>query len=96
VDNVVFNVKGAAELGAACFGPIAGVSIDRYVYINGKRVYDFNFQLQTFLASRGVGVICHEFFHTLGAPDLYHYTDNGIDPAGSWDIMETDKNPPST
>lgn len=94
VDNVVFIVKGAAGAWSSLLWPHRWSLYDRYVYINGKRVYDFNFQLQTFLSSRGVGVICHEFFHTLGAPDLYHYTDNGIDPAGSWDIMESDQNPP--
>jgi hypothetical protein len=33
---------------------------------------------------------CHEFFHALGAPDLYHYY-NGLNltPVGSWDIMES-------
>jgi hypothetical protein len=32
-------------------------------------------------------------FHALGAPDLYHYDDGGlnIDPAGRWDIMEHGK-----
>lgn len=94
VDNVVFIVKGSAGAWSSLLWPHRWSLYDRYVYINGKRVYDFNFQLQTFLSSRGVGVICHEFFHTLGAPDLYHYTDNGIDPAGSWDIMESDQNPP--
>jgi M6 family metalloprotease-like protein len=94
VDNVVYIVKGAAGAWASLLWPHRWSLYDRYVYINSKRVYDFNFQLQTFLSSRGVGVLCHEFFHTLGAPDLYHYTDNGIDPAGSWDIMESDQNPP--
>jgi len=94
VDNVVFIVKGSAGAWSSLLWPHRWSLYDRYVYINGKRVYDFNFQLQTFLNSRGVGVLCHEFFHTLGAPDLYHYTDNGIDPAGSWDIMESDQNPP--
>jgi len=94
VDNVVFLVKGSAGAWSSLLWPHRWSLYDRYVYINGKRVYDFNFQLQTFLAGRGVGVICHEFFHTLGAPDLYHYTDNGISTAGSWDIMESDQNPP--
>lgn len=94
VDNVVFIVKGSAGAWSSLLWPHRWSLYDRYVYINGKRVYDFNFQLQTFLSSRGVGVICHEFFHTLGAPDLYHYTDNSIDPAGSWDIMESDQDPP--
>ena len=94
VDNVVFIVKGAAGAWSSLLWPHRWSLYDRYVYINGKRVYDFNFQLQTFLASRGVGVICHEFFHTLGAPDLYHYTDNGIDPAAAG-YYGDDKNPPA-
>lgn len=94
VDNVVFIVSGSAGEWSSLLWPHRWSLFDRYVYINGKRVYDFNFQLQNFLATRAVGVICHEFFHTLGAPDLYHYTDNGISPAGAWDLMESDQNPP--
>ena len=94
VDNVVYIVRGAAGAWSSLLWPHRWSLYDRFVYINGKRVYDFNFQLQTFLASRAVGVLCHEFFHTLGAPDLYHYTDNGISPAGTWDIMQSDQNPP--
>ncbi len=94
VDNVVFVIRGAAGAWSSLLWPHRWSIWDRYVYINGKCVYDFNLQLQTFLASRGVGVICHEFFHTLGAPDLYHYTSNGITPAGSWDLMQSDQNPP--
>ena len=33
-------------------------------------------------------------FHTLGAPDLYHYTGNGISPVGGWDLMESTYNHP--
>jgi len=94
VDNVVYIVRGAAGAWSSLLWPHRWALYDRYVYINGKRVYDFNFQLQTFLVSRSVGVICHEFFHTLGAPDLYHYTDDGISPAGTWDLMNSDTNPP--
>ena len=56
------------------------------VYINGKRVYDYTFQPEGQVAVR---TICHEMFHALGAPDLYHYTNQGvISPAGTWDIMD--------
>ena len=42
----------------------------------------------------GAGVLSHEMFHSLGAPDLYRYNDTTIDPIGSWDIMCADQNPP--
>ena len=94
VDNVVFIVRGAADGWNSLLWPHRWAIFDRNVYINNKRVYDFNFQLQDFLANRGVGVICHEFFHTLGAPDLYHYSGDGMSPAGPWDLMNSDQNPP--
>ncbi|MDD3236186.1 MAG: M6 family metalloprotease domain-containing protein, partial [Candidatus Cloacimonetes bacterium] len=94
VDNVVFIIRGAAGAWSSLLWPHRWSIYDQTATLRGKRVYDFNLQLQSHLASSGVGVICHEFFHTLGAPDLYHYTSNGISPAGTWDIMESDQNPP--
>lgn len=94
VDNVCFIIKGNSDGWSELLWPHRWAIYDRYVYINSKRVYDFNFQLSEFLASSGVGVLCHEMFHSLGAPDLYHYTSNGISPAGPWDLMDNDANPP--
>lgn len=94
VDNVVFITRGGADTWSDVLWPHRWSINDRFVYINGKRVYDYNFQLQDFLVSDNVGILCHEFFHTLGAPDLYHYNFDGISPVGSWDIMETNTNPP--
>lgn len=94
VDNVVFIISGGADGWNELLWPHRWAIYDRYVYINNKRVYDFNFQLRDFLTSQNVGVLCHEFFHTLGAPDLYHYTSNGISPVGSWDLMQSNTNPP--
>ena len=94
VDNVCFIIQGNSDGWAELLWPHRWSIYDRYVYINGKRVYDFNFQLSAFLASSGVGVLCHEMFHSLGSPDLYHYTSNGIAPVGSWDLMENNTNPP--
>lgn len=94
VDNVVYIVKGEAGEWATLLWPHRWAMFWYSTSINGSDVYDYNFQLQDFLEDRGVGVICHEFFHTLGAPDLYHYTDNGIQPAGAWDLMNIDRDPP--
>jgi M6 family metalloprotease-like protein len=99
VDNVIFVVSGSAvnadwanllwphrwTLGGA--GPAA--------MINGKQVGDYNFQMD---GNIGVGVLCHEMTHTLGAPDLYRYdscsSDSDLDPVGKWDLMATTMNPP--
>ncbi|MBM4399413.1 MAG: M6 family metalloprotease domain-containing protein, partial [Candidatus Cloacimonetes bacterium] len=94
VDNVCFIIKGATTAWATLLWPHRWALYSHTVNINGKRVYDYNFQLSNSLASSGVGVLCHEMFHSLGAPDLYHYTSNGISPVGSWDIMESNQNPP--
>jgi PKD repeat protein len=33
-------------------------------------------------------------FHSLGAPDLYHYNSTPVDAVGDWDIMCSNHNPP--
>jgi hypothetical protein len=55
------------------------------VFINGKLADDYNFELQVGIDT---AVISHEFSHTMGFPDLYHYTWDGIDPCGWWDLMD--------
>lgn len=94
VDNVCFIIQGATTAWATLLWPHRWALYTYTVNINGKRVYDYNFQLSNSLASSGVGVLCHEMFHSLGAPDLYHYTSNGITPVGGWDIMQSNYNPP--
>ncbi len=94
IDNVCFIVSGSPTGWSSLLWPHMWYLYSQSAYINGKRVGTFNFQLQNSLMSSGVGVLCHEMFHSLGAPDLYHYTENGITPVGTWDIMENDLNPP--
>ena len=94
VDNVCFIVSGSATGWASLLWPHQWALYSQTAYINSKQVYTYNFQLQTFLQSSGVGVLCHEMFHSLGAPDLYHYSYDGLQPVYSWDIMENDADPP--
>ncbi len=95
VDNVCYVVKGNTSGWSDLLWPHRGFLSDRYAYINDKRVYVFNFQLSEFLADRGVGVLCHEMFHSIGAPDLYHYYYSPeLTPVGPWDLMEIASNPP--
>mgnify|MGYP000856635815 FL=1 len=94
VDNVCFIVYGNTTAWADLLWPHMWSLYSMNAYIRGKRVYTYNFQLQVSLQSSGVGVLCHEMSHSLGAPDLYHYTSNGIDPMQKWDVMCSNTNPP--
>ncbi len=94
IDNVCFIIDGGPTAWSTLLWPHRWSLYTFDVRINGKRVYDYNFQLQTELAGGGASTLCHEMFHSLGAPDLYHYTDNGVQPAYLWDIMEYNASPP--
>ena len=92
VDNVVFVIKGTPGEWASLLWPHRWCIYDRYVWLNGLRVYDFNLQLEQG-GYFNVSTLCHEMFHSLGAPDLYHYN-GGIDAVGQWDVMCSDTEPP--
>jgi M6 family metalloprotease-like protein len=94
VDNICFIVSGSPTGWSELLWPHKWSLYSYSVYINGKRVNEYNFQLQNDLANGGVSTLCHEMFHTLGAPDLYHYTENGIEPVGAWDLMANNATPP--
>jgi len=95
-DNVCFIVSGSPGGWSSLLWPHMWSLYSQSAYINGKRVYTYNFQLQNSLKSGGgnVGVLCHEMFHALGSPDLYHYSFDGLHPVGTWDVMEYSTNPP--
>jgi M6 family metalloprotease-like protein len=94
VDNVCFIVKGQPDGWSDLLWPHMWALYSQSASINGKRVYRYNFQLEGTLKSIGVGVLAHEMFHSLGAPDLYHYSFDGLRPVWHWDVMESDLNPP--
>ncbi len=94
VDNVCFIIYGSSGGWSDLLWPHMWSLYSQYAYINSKRVYTYNFQLQNSLKSSGVGVLCHEMFHSLSAPDLYHYSFDGFHPTGNWGLMEYTSNPP--
>jgi len=87
VDNVSFVIRGGNGAWASLLWAHRWVLYTYDVYINGKQVWDYTFQPETQV---NVYTLCHEMFHALGAPDLYHYNDGGlnISPAGAWDLMD--------
>jgi M6 family metalloprotease-like protein len=91
VDNICFIVKGEPTAWNTLLWPHKWALYSYNVYINTKRVYTYNFQMESTV---DVGVLCHEMFHSLGAPDLYHYSYDGLHPAWAWDLMEYNLDPP--
>ena len=85
VDNVCFIIRGGNDAWAELLWAHRWSLYTEYVYINGKRVYDYTFQPETQV---DVTTLCHEMFHALGSPDLYHYSSDGFAPVGDWDLME--------
>jgi M6 family metalloprotease-like protein len=86
VDNVCFIIIGGNDAWNTLLWPHRWTLYSQAVLINGKKVYDYNLQIQKMV---GVGVFSHEMFHTLGSPDLYHYaSDSRYSPCGAWDIMD--------
>lgn len=88
VDNVCFIIKGGNGAWASLLWAHRWALYTYNVFINGKRVWDYTFQPESQV---NVKTLCHEMFHALGAPDLYHYDDGGLNiaPVGNWDLMES-------
>ena len=84
VDNVCFIIRGNSGAWADLLWAHRWVLYSFNVYIHGKQVWDYTFQPEN---QNDVYTLCHEMYHVLGAPDLYHYNSTGMTPAGPWDLM---------
>lgn len=88
VDNICFVVRGNVAGWSDLLWPHRWCLYGEEVYINGLRVWDFNFELSDNEWYFSNSTLCHEMSHSLGAPDLYHYSDTlGFTPVGGWDLM---------
>lgn len=88
VDNVCFVIQGNSNGWSDLLWAHRWSLYTRECYIHGKRVMDYVFQPENQVT---VNTLCHEMFHALGAPDLYHYdpASEHLDPVGTWDIMHS-------
>jgi len=92
VDNVTFLVNGSPAGWSDLLWPHRWSLYLYDTYINGALVDGYNVNL----SSGGyftVGVLCHEFGHSLGAPDFYRYYDDSTTPLGEWDLMAHNTSP---
>ncbi|HEY3266625.1 MAG TPA: M6 family metalloprotease domain-containing protein, partial [Armatimonadota bacterium] len=87
MDNVCFVARGDTGAWSDLLWPHAWALYLQEVRVNGARLWNYNLQIENHLKDSGCSVLAHEMFHTLGAPDLYHYTSSPIDPLSTWDLM---------
>jgi len=92
IDNICFIVAGGTSSWGTLLWPHYGVLAGGTIH--GKTTGAYDFEMQDFIAQEGSSVLCHEMFHTLGAHDLYHYVNTGMEPVGSWDLMAYNQSPP--
>jgi M6 family metalloprotease-like protein len=95
VDNVCLVLSGDLGPWAAITWPHQ-MFYSQTLMINGIRVSSYNVQVRTelFLPDGGIYSLAHEMLHSLGVPDLYHYSFDGLEPAVYWDIMDGTVDPP--
>src|SRR3972149_12211934 len=85
IDNFCFIIRGQLEGGAGPLWPHMSLLFSDSIKINNKRLGVYNLQLESWME---YSVLSHEFLHSLGAPDLYHYSNQAYYyPVGDWDIM---------
>jgi M6 family metalloprotease-like protein len=86
VDNICFVIRGPHSAWAELLWAHKWALYSYNVMINGKYVWTYTLQPEN---QNTVRILSHEMFHAVGAPDLYHYNFDGMNPAGPWDIMES-------
>lgn len=87
IDNICFIIRGDignGEKDKLLWPHQSTFNENLNLTINNKLAHSFNVQIESYL---DVGVLCHEFCHTLGSPDLYHSIGNSYAPIGNWDNM---------
>ena len=95
VDHITFIISNAA-LPTVSLASTGNTLRPRNVFINGKRVERYTFNWETHINRLGVGLLAHEFGHSLGLRDLYNRRLTDPQPIGVWDIMAVPTNPPQS
>jgi hypothetical protein len=80
IDNITYILSGQPDTGLPLWDHASWLGGNNLM-INGKKSNAYNLALVPY----NTFGLCHEFFHILGAPDLYHYINQGH--SVGWDLM---------
>lgn len=90
VDNIIYFLRGTTSGWGEILWPHQSALGSYVVNLGTKTVYNYNVNLES-MAS--LGILCHEFGHSLGAQDYYPYYTYRV-PAGQWELMSNHQEPP--
>ncbi len=95
VDNICFLVKGdVGDWGELLWPHRTSLTFEQ-VFVNDCEIENYNFIMCDNEWYFSASTLCHEMYHSLGAPDLYHYNEGAeLVPVGTWDLMGQNENPP--
>lgn len=95
IDNITFIIRGGPDDWGNLLWPHRWTLHSYNVQLKGSRIWDYAFMFESDFGE-GIGTMCHEMFHVLGAPDLYHYdsTYGHLWPGYLWALMDNQGNPP--
>ncbi len=89
IDNIILVMDGNSDTMSSIFWPrcfsMYGMSVNDLS--TGMINVHNSTSLFKNIISGGAGVLCHEFLHTVGYPDLYRNSSRTGTPVGMWDIM---------
>ena len=100
IDSITFMVSGEDTGWSSLLWPHMWSLYSVNASINGYDAYNYTFELlgnsPTYHYAVDVGVLAHETFHLIGAPDLYHYYRyDTVHPVDEWGLMEYNGTIPS-
>lgn len=90
-DNIIVVFDSDSKSASSVFWPRAfslpGINLNGTT--SGMVNLQNSYSLFGSLISGGAGVLCHEFLHSVGYPDLYRNSSRDGAPVGLWDIMSS-------
>lgn len=88
-DQVMIYHAGYGEESTGTGSHIWSMYIDVPFSADGKRIVGATIVPELESGANALGVICHEYGHQLGLPDLYDTSvDGGRSTVGAWDLMD--------
>lgn len=96
------SFEGVLYLPSDCESELEGLK--EKAYVNGLSIHNYNLLTKGYISKESVeyngetlfnvGVLCHEYLHTLGIYDYYSYVDSNYESVGELDVISSSQSIP--